>query len=183
MSSANLAQRVLRTVGESPVSERVADVQERFYGPLLRWARRSIFHTDALGHSVHPMLTDVTLGCSLSASVLDAVGGSGARRSAAVLVASGVIAGGPTAIAWAADWTELSGTDRSIGAVHAAGTDIATLLFFGSLIARLRGWDAGGARLALAGNAVMVGAGFLGGHLALSRGTARRSVREEPVVT
>ncbi len=89
-------------------------------------------------------------------------------------VGAGLVASLPTAIAGAGDWAEMSGEDRRIGAVHALGTDIATFLLLGSLVARLRGRPARGTRLALAGNVVMSGAGFLGAHLALSRGTARR---------
>ena len=63
---------------------------------------------------------------------------------------------------------------RRVGAVHALGTDVATFLFMGSLVARLRGRYAAAARLGIWANLVMVGAGFLGGHLALNRGTARR---------
>ena len=166
---------MVRAVGESPVSERVADAQELIYGPVIEWARRSPLHTDALGHSVHPMLTDVTLGCWLGASILDLAGGSGSRRSAKLLVGVGLIASGPTAIAGTGDWAEMSGTERRIGAVHALGTDAATLLVLGSLVARMRGRYAAATEFALAGNLVMVGAGFLGGHLALNRGTARRT--------
>lgn len=172
--SASLAERVIRTVGESPVAETMGNAQQRLYQPLLEWARRSPLHTDAFGHSVHPPLTDVTLGCWLSASILDVVGGEGARRSATVLTAAGLAASVPTALAGAGDWTELAGTERRIGAMHSAGTDVATFLFFGSLVARLRGHDVAASRLALAGNLVAAGAGFLGGHLALSRGTADR---------
>src|SRR5680860_21105 len=125
-------QRVARAVGESPVSERVADAQEFVYGPVLDWARRSPLHTDALGHSVHPLLTDLTLGCWISASILDLAGGAQERRAATLLVGSGLAAAVPTAIA--------------------------------------------GTRLGLAGNVVAAGAGFLGGHMALNRGTARRTV-------
>jgi uncharacterized membrane protein len=175
----SLAQRVVRAVGESPVSQRVADAQELMYGPVIDWARRSPLHTDALGHSVHPMLTDVTLGCWLAASILDLAGGSGARHSATLLVGTGLIASGPTAVAGAGDWAELSGTERRIGAVHALGTDAATFLLLGSLVARMRGRYAAGTKLGLAGNLVMAGAGFLGGHLALNRGTARRTPAAE----
>lgn len=141
---------MLRGVGESPVAERLAVAQDRLYGPLLDWAADSrVFHTDLLGHSPHPTLTDVTVGCWLSASVVDATGG-------------------------AADWARMTGAPRRIGAVHALGTDLAIYLFVGSLAARLRGRDTAGARLAAAGNLVMVAAGFLGAHLALSRGAARR---------
>lgn len=174
VDAAATAQRVLRTVGESPASERVAVAQEKLYGPLIDWARHSPFHTDVLGHSVHPALTDVTVGCWLSASLLDVAGGPASRGSAQLLVGLGLAAAGPTAIAGAADWAGMSGTERRIGAIHSLGTDIATFLFLGSLIARTRDQHATGSRLALAGNVVMAGAGFLGGHLALSRGTARR---------
>lgn len=162
-------------MGESPLSDRVADAQELIYGPVIEWARQSPLHTDALGHSVHPLLTDVTLGCWLSASILDVAGGSVSRRGAALLVGIGVVASGPTALAGTGDWAEMSGTERRIGAVHALGTDAATFLLLGSLIARIRGRYVAGTRLALAGNLVMAGAGLLGGHLALNRGTARRT--------
>ena len=65
---------------------------------MIDWARRSTLLTDALGHSVHPMLTDVTLGCWPSASILDRAGGSGARSSANLPVGVALIASGPTAV-------------------------------------------------------------------------------------
>ncbi len=162
-------------MGESPASGRVADAQEFVYGPVLDWARRSPLHTDALGHSVHPPLTDLTLGCWNSASLLDLAGGAQTRRAATLLVGAGLAAAVPTAVAGAGDWAGMSGAERRIGAVHALGTDIATLLLLGSLVARLRGRYTVGTKLGLAGNAVAAGAGFLGGHLALNRGTARRT--------
>ena len=174
MAATSAPQRALRTVGESTFAEWVARAQDAAYGPLLRWARRSAFHTGVLGHSLHPPLTDVTTGCWLGASVLDLAGGPQSRRAATLLTGTGLLAAVPTAIAGAADWAGLSGGDRRIGAVHALGTDVATLLLAGSLAARLRGAHARGARLAAAGNLVMAGSGFLGGHLALHRGTARR---------
>lgn len=180
VAAGSVARRVVRAVGGSPVSERVADAQVKLYGPVIDWARRSPLHTDALGHSVHPPLTDVTLGCWLAATILDLAGGQGARRSACILVGTGLVAAGPTAIAGAGDWAGLSGDERRIGAVHALGTDVATFLLLGSWVARLRDRQPAARRLALAGNLVMVGAGFLGGHLALDRGTARRAALVEP---
>lgn len=173
-----LPQRVARAVGESPTSGRVADAQESVYGPVLEWARRSPLHTDVLGHSVHPLLTDLTLGCWNSASVLDLAGGVESRRAATLLIGAGLAASVPTAVAGAGDWAGLTGVERRIGAVHALGTDIATFLLLSSLVARLRGRYSAGTKLGLAGNAVAAGAGFLGGHMALNRGTARRTRRE-----
>ena len=175
MASRSLPQRVVRAVGESPVSERVARVQELAYGPAIEWVRRTPLHTDVLGHSIHPSLTDVTTGCWLSTSLLDLAGGSDSRRGATLLAGFGLLASVPTAFAGAGDWGEMSGAERRIGAVHALGMDAATLLFVGSLVARLRGEHRIGTKLAIAGNLIIAGSGFLGGHLALHRGTARRT--------
>lgn len=175
MPQAAALSRMVRDVGSSPVAERLAQVQDSLYGPLLAWAADSkVFHTDVLGHSPHPTLTDVTVGCWLGASVVDAAGGDDARRAATVLVAVGLVASVPTAITGAADWARMTGAPRRIGAVHALGTDLATYLFVGALVARLRGSESGGRRLALAGNVVMALSGFLGAHLALTLGAARR---------
>jgi uncharacterized membrane protein len=175
MNGLPLPQRLAGAVGESPISERIAVAQELVYGPILDWARRSAFHTSVLGHSVHPLLTDLTLGCWVSASILDLAGGSQARRGATLLVGVGLAAAVPTAIAGAGDWAGLEGVERRIGAVHALGADAAIFLFLGSLIARKLGRYARGTTLGVAGNAIAAGAGFLGGHLALNRGTARRT--------
>lgn len=179
MASRLSPQRVARAVGESPLSERAARAQELAYGPLIEWARRSPLHTDVLGHSLHPSLTDVTTGCWLSTSLLDLAGGSESRRGATLLAGFGLLASVPTALAGAGDWAEMSGAERRIGAVHALVTDVATFLFVVSLAARLRGEYRMGTRLAVAGNLAVAGAGFLGGHLALHRGTARRTSMTE----
>jgi uncharacterized membrane protein len=175
MKELSLPQRLTRAIGDSSLAERVAVSQELVYGPILDWARRSPFHTSILGHSIHPALTDVTLGCWLSASILDIAGDPQARRSATLLVMAGLAASVPTAVAGASDWAGMTGIERRIGAVHALGTDVAIFLFFGSLIARRRGRFPLGTTLGVAGNAVVAGVGFLGGHLALNRGTARRT--------
>ncbi len=175
MAGSSLAERVVDAVAESPISERVAQAQNQVYGPIVDWAARSPLHTDVFGHSVHPPLTDITLGCWFSATVLDLVGGEQSRHAATVLVAAGLLAAGPTAIAGAGDWAGMTGPERRIGAVHALGADAATFLFLGSLVSRWRGNHQRARRLALLGTAVVAGAGFLGGHLALSVGTADRT--------
>lgn len=174
MTSTSWPQRAVRAIGDSPLSEGVARAQESAYGPLIAWARRGPLHTDVLGHSLHPSLTDVTTGCWLGTSLLDVAGGSESRRGAALLAGFGLLASVPTALAGAGDWAGMSGVERRIGAVHGLATDAVVFLFAASLVARLRGGHRTGAKLAMAGNLVMVGAGFLGGHLALHRGTARR---------
>lgn len=178
MAARSLPQDVARAVGESHLSERIARAQELAYGPVIEWARRSPLHTDVLGHSLHPPLTDAVTGCWLATSVLDLVGGASSRRGATLLAGCGLAAAAPTAIAGAGDWAGMSGRPRRIGAVHGLGTDVATFLFLGSFVARLRGDHRTGVRLALLGNVVVTAAGFLGGHLALHHGAARRVPRD-----
>lgn len=172
--ASSLPRRAARAVYDSALAERIAGAQSAVYAPILDAARRSPLHSDVLGHSLHPALTDVTVGCWTGATVLDLAGGRRSRHAALVLTGAGVAAAMPTAVAGAADWAGLTGGERRIGAVHALGTDIATFLVIGSLVARLRGRHSLGVRLGVAANVVMAGAGFLGGHLALNRGTARR---------
>ena len=170
-----LPQRVTRAVGESPLSERIAHAQEVLYGPVIDWARRSPLHTDALGHSVHPLLTDLTLGCWMSASILDLAGGTQARGAAALLAGAGVAAAGPTAIAGTGDWAEMSGAERRIGAVRALGYRHRHVPL-PRLVRRTDAWPV--RRRNQARPRRQRGRsrcpGFLGGHLALNRGTARR---------
>jgi hypothetical protein len=173
MASAPLPQRAVRAVGGSRVSERLARAQELAYKPLIEPVRRSPLHSGVLGHPLHPALTDVTTGCWLSTSLLDVAGGTGSRRGATLLASLGVLASVPTAIAGAGDWSELSGEDRRVGAVHGLGADVAIVLFAGSVVARLRGRHRLGVVLAATGNVVIAGAGFLGGHLALPSTTSR----------
>src|SRR4029078_10383016 len=79
---------------------------------VVGWAGGGAVLRGALGHSVHPMLTDVTLGCWPSASILDRAGGAGARSSATLPVGFALIASGPTAVPGTGGWAELSGTER-----------------------------------------------------------------------
>ncbi len=127
-----------------------------------------------LGHSLHPVLTDLPLGCWTSASLVDLIGGRTGRSAATKLVGIGLLSAGPTAYAGLATWSLLEGSERRIGAVHAIGNDVAIVLFAGSFLARVRGQHWRGVQLAILGNLTTAAAGHLGGHLALSRGTAAR---------
>jgi uncharacterized membrane protein len=128
-----------------------------------------------LGHSLHPVLTDLPLGCWTSASLIDLIGGRTGRSAATRLVGIGLLSAGPTAYTGLASWSRLEGSERRIGAVHAVGNDLAIVLFAGSLLARVRGQHWLGVHLALLGNLTTAAAGHLGGHLALRRGTAGRA--------
>src|SRR5436305_6006664 len=51
-----------------------------------------------IGHALHPLLTDVVIGCWVSASLLDLLGGEDAHRAADLLITAGIAAYPPTAL-------------------------------------------------------------------------------------
>ena len=119
-----------------------------------------------LGHSLHPMATDLPLGAWMSASMLDLLGPEGSEDAATRLVGIGVLGALPAALSGIADWGSLSKvTDRRVGVVHAAGNSAALVAYTGSWLARRGGKHRLGVLLGLAGAALSGGAGYLGGHL------------------
>jgi nitrite reductase/ring-hydroxylating ferredoxin subunit len=124
-----------------------------------------------LGHALHPLLTDVTIGTFTSAVLLDWLGGEKSQPAAERLIAIGLASTVPTASSGASDWADTEvGSDavRRIGVVHGVANATAASLFAASLVARRSG--AGGRLLALAGGGTLAASGYLGGHLTLAEG-------------
>ncbi|MBV9714390.1 MAG: Rieske (2Fe-2S) protein [Solirubrobacterales bacterium] len=126
-----------------------------------------------LGHAVHPMLTDVVIGSFTSASLLDLLAGGAGAAASERLIMVGLAAYPPTALTGLNDWADTEVADdrvRRAGLVHASGNAVAALLYAASLAARRGGARGRGALLGLAGATVLMGGGYLGGHLSLRRG-------------
>jgi nitrite reductase/ring-hydroxylating ferredoxin subunit len=124
-----------------------------------------------LGHALHPMLTDVTIGSFVSAVALDWLGGDESRPAARRLIGLGLLSTTATVTTGYSDWADTEVADESvrrIGIVHAATNATAASLFVASWTARRRGGS--GRLLALAGGGAMAAAGYLGGHLTLGEG-------------
>ncbi|MBV9832550.1 MAG: hypothetical protein JOZ82_13235 [Marmoricola sp.] len=164
----------VRLVAGNPLSGLADRLLTALTAPLVP-GEDSLTRTTALGHDLHPVLTDLPLGLWTAASLLDALGGRRSRPAATRLVGLGLLAAGPTAYAGLAAWSGLQGEDRRLGAVHAIGNDVAIVLFAGSWLARVRGRHWKGVQYALLGNLATAAAGHLGGVLALERGTAELS--------
>lgn len=126
-----------------------------------------------LGHAVHPMLTDVVIGSFMSASLLDLLAPNGDGAASEKLIALGLTAYLPTAAAGINDWADSEPVDpavRRTGLVHAACNAVGAVLYAASWRARRRGARGSGAALGFAGMTVLLGGGYLGGHLSLSKG-------------
>jgi nitrite reductase/ring-hydroxylating ferredoxin subunit len=135
-----------------------------------------------LGHPLHPVLTDVTIGTLTSAVLLDWLGGDDSRPAARRLIGIGLLSATPVVASGASDWgdTEVANESvRRIGLVHASTNLLTSSLFAASYAARRRGDD--GRLLALAGAAALTAGGYLGGHLTFAEGVGvDHTTFEEP---
>jgi nitrite reductase/ring-hydroxylating ferredoxin subunit len=126
-----------------------------------------------LGHSLHPLLTDVVIGTFLSATLLDLLGGDDDGSASERLIAIGIAAYGPTALSGVNDWADTEPADdgvRRAGLVHATTNAAALSLYAASLAARKRGSRGRGKLLGLAGAGALGFGGLLGGHLSFAKG-------------
>jgi uncharacterized membrane protein len=125
-----------------------------------------------LGHSLHPLLTDLPLGCWSSAMVLDLWGGGRFAGASRRLVGLGLVASLPTVATGLSDWSQLGRRDRRVGLVHAQLNTVALGLFGASYVARRRG-RRGGTALGVLGGLVATASSYLGGHLTTTRSVTR----------
>jgi nitrite reductase/ring-hydroxylating ferredoxin subunit/uncharacterized membrane protein len=136
---------------------------------------RDALHGVWLGHPVHPMLVQVTTGAWVSASILDFTGAD--ERAARRLVAAGIGAAVPAALAGAADWSEQHEQQMRVGVIHAAGNVMAVGLYAASLAQR---GPRAGRWLRLAGLAAVSASGLLGGHISFHLAGGANHAEEVP---
>ena len=118
-----------------------------------------------LGHTLHPLLTDLPIGFWTSAWMLDIVGGRRCAPAARKLVGLGILTAVPTAASGASDWADTTGGERRVGLVHAAANSVALTAFVASYVHRRKGNRAKGIAWGWVGAAAATFGGHLGGHL------------------
>ena len=126
---------------------------------------RNILSGTALGHPLHPVLTDLPIGAWSMAALLDVLGGRDSVPAADILVCVGIATAVPTAAAGLNDWSDTQGKARRTGLVHAAANSTALCLYTSSAVSRATGHRRLGKTLGLAGFGILMFGGFLGGHL------------------
>jgi uncharacterized membrane protein len=154
----------------------VVDVLSSVGRPLAEGSIRPVLAGQWLGHSLHPLLTDFPLGCWTSASLLDLVGGRGARTASRRLVVFGVLTALPTAATGMSDWAHTGREAQRVGVVHAACNSAALVCYSVSYLARRGDRHARGVLLGIVGGLAAVAGGFFGGHLTLTAAVTRDNV-------
>jgi len=168
-----ILESVAHEVGELDALDGFARrLQDALHSRLRNASLRDALTGRWLGHSVHPVLTDLPIGFWTSAFTLDFIGGRRSRRAAQRLVGLGVLCALPTAATGAADWSDTTGPARRIGLVHAGLNTAALASFAASWLARRKGRHWRGVAYGLVGSAFATGGGFFGGHLVQRLGLA-----------
>ncbi len=123
-----------------------------------------------MGHPLHPLLTDVTIGAWTSAFFLDVFGHESTERAADTLIGVGMVSAAPTVLAGYSDWSDLFGEPKRLGLVHAMFNAGAITCYSLSWLARRKGDRSRGLALGLLGATVATVGGYLGGHLSYRKG-------------
>jgi nitrite reductase/ring-hydroxylating ferredoxin subunit/uncharacterized membrane protein len=167
---------LFRTLAERLHDAKALDpIADALSGPVYKAAPGGSFQKDLLsgtwlGHPLHPMLTDVTIGAWTGAALLDLLGGDDTEDAARGLIALGALSAIPTAVTGLADWSDTGNPERRVGVVHALANVVALGLYTAGWAARRNGRTGRGKLLSFAGFATASFSGFLGGHIAYGRG-------------
>ena len=150
-----------------PLGDKLADLVGRLvpHGPV-----KDLLSGTWLGHSLHPVLTDLPIGAWLSATILDVVGGERTEEASEALIGVGLVAAVPTVATGLTDWSDTIAGERRMGFLHAASNALVAALYGASLWARRRGNRGLGVLLGLSGGGVAMWSAYLGGHLSLGLG-------------
>src|SRR5436309_4921036 len=136
-----------------------------------------------LGHSLHPVLTDVPLGAWSSTMLLDLAWLNnedvGIGRGSDLALALGIFGATGAAVTGVTDWSDLDGTDRRVGFLHGLLNGTILLTNIAALVMRLSGKRRAGIYLSTAGYAVSLFSAYLGGELVFAKGIAVNHVAWE----
>ncbi|WP_136612222.1 Rieske 2Fe-2S domain-containing protein [Sinomonas albida] len=154
-----------------PLLDKIGDpVRSVVQAAIKPKAVRNTLSGTPLGHPLHALLTDFPIGAWSLASVLDLLGGERDEHAADLLVGTGLVAAIPTAAAGLTDWADTHGSTSRLGVAHAALNVTALSLYGASLVARRAGSRTAGKGLAFTGLGILLASGYLGGHLAYTKG-------------
>jgi nitrite reductase/ring-hydroxylating ferredoxin subunit/uncharacterized membrane protein len=157
-----LSERLESATGLDPWAERVRSKLTFVKSSPLR----SVLSGSSLGHPLHPLLTDLPIGCWSSALVLDLARGD--AKASRRLIGAGIVCALPAALAGLSDWMDTEDAEMRVGLIHLAGNVVGLSFLSVSWLRRQHG--SRGLLTSAMGMTAIACAGWLGGHLSYALG-------------
>lgn len=127
-----------------------------------------------LGHSLHPVFTDVPLGSWTATMLLDLawLRSEDERMApgADLTLAVGLVGAAGAAVTGATDWSDAYGTDRRVGFMHGLLNVGIAVTYIISLVLRLVGRRRAGIAVSTTGYLTSLFSAYLGGELVFAKG-------------
>jgi len=163
---ASWSARLIGLLEDQPLLEAAQAKVTDWLEPLVDWSEstglKDVLHGRQIGHSLHPMVTDLPIGFWTSALMLDLVG---AKRSARLMTAMGCATAVVAAASGTADWTATHGRERRLGLLHGA-LNLTGLACQATALVSRRHYT----RWNWIGSAITTATAYLGGELVYGRG-------------
>jgi nitrite reductase/ring-hydroxylating ferredoxin subunit/uncharacterized membrane protein len=174
-SMAEIEQLIQRVPGLEQAGKQLAKSVHSavLQGGSLTRAIADALHGTWFGHPLHPALTDIPIGAWALAAGFDAYAGLGggryAERTADSLIAIGVAAAVPTALAGMADYSAIKEDAIAVGAAHALLNSAGLGLYLLSMRARAQDRRGLGVLLSTTALGIIGASAGLGGDLIYRR--------------
>jgi nitrite reductase/ring-hydroxylating ferredoxin subunit/uncharacterized membrane protein len=157
----------------SPWLDTAADVIHKAITPILGEnapkSMKDLLYGTWLGHPLHPLLTDVSIGGWTTSMAMDLLG---EERAADLALKLGTLSAGATALTGAAQWYDATNDEepRRLGALHASLNTAALGFYIWSWILRDNDQRTAGITTAWIGHSLSTTSGYIGGHLSFNLG-------------
>ena len=144
-----------------------------------------VLHGKQVGHPLHPILTDITIGSWALGTLFDVVSlvtlSGSTRKAANRLITIGTITAIPTAIAGIADYSTVKKNAAGHGALHGIVNSIAFVFYFRSVQARFDNQVIRSVVFSFVGLGFATLAAWLGGDLVYRHGMGVNHAEDEPI--
>lgn len=179
----DLLSTMIRRIERSSVAETVMDRTQRIVTMVFdHRIPVEMFSGRAIGHPMHPLSVQIPSGMWIGAMAVDALGGRSGRPFARMLIGLGVLTSAPAVASGLTEWMHTRQAERRVGAVHAL-CNVGAIIGMGASWNVRRRNSGGGRPSAIAAMALLSVGGWLGGHLAYSRGVGVNTAAFLPIPT
>ncbi|MEP6985493.1 MAG: Rieske 2Fe-2S domain-containing protein [Chloroflexota bacterium] len=144
-----------------------------------------VLHGKQIGHPLHPILTDITIGSWTLGAFFDLLAfltrSPSSRKAADRLIALGTLSAIPTALAGITDFSGIKQDSAGHGAIHGIINSVALFFFWRSMRNRARNRHFSGFLYSTFGLGLMTLGAWLGGELVMSRRVGVSHIPEKQV--